>query len=171
MGLSYQLGAHPQDLLSVCSVLPRLEALGLNRSRDQDSGPYGHLSGPSLWAIFSLIPNSVRMLQLSGYGLGIEEEAHARDREEATEKELKSVPPPLPPQRCHTGKITSLILMRPNCPPAVSEHLVRWPAALEEIAIKNGSGAEKDKHFSIPVLESLFEIQKFSLRYIYIELI
>lgn len=96
MGLSYQLGAHPQDLLSVCSVLPRLEALGLNRSRDQDSGPYGHLSGPSLWAIFSLIPNSVRMLQLSGYGLGIEEEAHARDREEATEKELKSVPPPPP---------------------------------------------------------------------------
>lgn len=182
--LNCDFDEHARDLLPIRSPFLCFEEMSLNiswnlslrnsgsqRRRIYESGraiwvhEQAYISGPSLWAIVHFVPSSVTTLRLSGYGLGVQFEAHARTWGVVTEAELNSA---LPPALYRTGQVQKLVLTDPNCPPEVSERLMLWPAALVDISIKDEGGYELEQHFTVQGVQRILDVQRCSLKRIHI---
>lgn len=143
-------------LLNAMKDLPHLESLRLS----------GHSSGPSIRMIFELFDlPSLKSLELSRYGVGKDADPGTPWPSDiaVTRHDLDQL---LPPSRYHTSSVASLVLSNPSTPLLVSEHLLHWPARLEQLSITHLTHSKYAAQYNLNNIERLLGMHRQSLRYI-----
>lgn len=147
-----------RDLLKAIKSLPLLEYLAL----------FGSSSGPSIQLLFGhfLLP-SLKTLQLSRYGVGkSDEDITAPWPGEPVSNTSSGLERLLPPSLYHSGNVTSLQFSDPSTTPAVTEHILYWPARLVDLSITNLTHSTSWKYYTTGAIQRLLDIHRSSLKQI-----
>jgi hypothetical protein len=150
-------------LLCAIKSLPLLEELSLS----------GHSSGPSIHLVLeNYVLPSLKRLRLSRHGV--------RKNSADIEAPWPGEPIPinqydleklLPPNRYHTGNVTSLEFSDPSTPPYVTEHILRWPACLVDLSIVWLTHSTASSQYTTEAIQRLLNIHRQSLKCIRVGMI
>jgi F-box-like len=148
---------YASPLFDAIQNLPRLEAL--------------HLTLLSLQTVLGRfdLPN-LQTLHLSRCGLGEGSNLSAPWPLDGpvNQEDLDQL---LPHNRYHTGKVVSLILSNPWTPFRVTEHLLRWPARLQNLSLTSFTRGKRGQEYSLTNIERLLGMHSKSLRFVEIGII
>jgi hypothetical protein len=144
-------------LLHAIKSLPRLEAL--------------HLHYPSLHLIFEVFGSlPLKNLDLRRYGVGqsaTDPSSHwpySQWRPEIISISQQNLESLLPPDRYHTGSMTSLTLHDPIAALPVTEHILRLPKRLEHLSITSLITAFQRSEYNCAAIQHLLSIHQQSLK-------
>lgn len=151
------------------SSWPLLEAIA-NLPHPEELTLDGDTFGPSVQLVLKTfnIP-TLKRLKISSYGLGRDTIDPAGPREEPEpwpegQKELEFLNELLPSDRHCMGSVETLELLNPCCQPRISEYILRLPACLVNLSIRELTSYKAAELYTTHAIQNLLDINCHTLK-------